>query len=83
MAEPLIHLEVITPEGTFLDDYVFYVLLPGSLCPFTVLPGHAALISSLDKGLIAFEGNDGEGSILIKSGFVRVQNNKVTAAIEF
>lgn len=83
MADPLIRLEVISPEGTFMDDYVTKVSLPGSLCPFTVLPGHAAMVSSLDKGLITFDGDDGEGSILIKSGFVRVSDNTVTAAVEF
>ena len=83
MADVLIHLEVVSPEGTCFNDEVASVSLPGSLCPFQVLPGHAPLISSLDKGAITFTGPGGEGSILIKSGFVRVADNKVTAAVEF
>ena len=83
MDDALIHLEVVSPEGTCFDDEVASVSLPGSLCPFQVLPGHAPLISSLEKGAILFSGPGGEGSILISSGFVRVANNKVTAAVEF
>ena len=78
-----IHLEVVTPEGVFFEGEVSEVSLPGSLCPFQVLRDHAPLISTLSHGAIVFDGPDGEGSIIIKSGFVSVGDNKVTAAVEF
>ena len=82
MAGPLIHLKVVSPEKTLVDSMVFSVTLPGTVSPFEVLPGHAALISSLEKGAITYRTEDGEESLPIRTGFVRVGSNQVIAAVE-
>ena len=69
MADTLIHLAVVSPEGTIADCDVRAVTLPGSVSPFEVLPGHAALISSLEKGNITFRTEEGEQYIAVRSGF--------------
>ena len=77
-----IALHILSPEGTLLDAPVELVSLPGIVSPFTVLPGHAALISSLEKGDIVYVSEEGEQRLPIASGFVEVRDNKVEACVE-
>lgn len=82
MGEFAIQLEVISPERTLFSGKVGKVFLPGAAGPFEVLKDHAPLISGLVRGTIAFTGEDGEGSIEIRSGFVEVAGNKVEVCVE-
>ncbi len=88
-------LNIITPEGTLVDQEVDRVELPGAKGRFVVLKGHAPIISSLVEGDIVFEQSesrlvsgvepplmDREGQIRIKSGFVEVADNQVIACVE-
>ena len=77
-----IRLVILSPEETILDAAVEAVTLPGRTSPFEVLPGHAPIISSLEKGAVTWRGSEGEGSLDIASGFVEVKDNQVIAAIE-
>ena len=49
-----IALHILSPEGTLVQTQVSLVSLPGVLCPFTVLPGHAPLVTALEKGDIRY-----------------------------
>ena len=88
-------LNIITPEGTLVDQEVDRVELPGAKGRFVVLKGHAPIISSLVEGDIVFGQSeprlvsgvepplrDREGQIRIKSGFVEVADNQVIACVE-
>lgn len=89
-------LNIITPEGTLVDQEVDRVELPGAKGRFVVLKGHAPIISSLVEGDIVFGEESGprlvsgvepplsdrEGQIRIKSGFVEVADNQVIACVE-
>ncbi|MGN0201344.1 MAG: F0F1 ATP synthase subunit epsilon [Candidatus Cryptobacteroides sp.] len=78
-----ISLEVISPEQTLLSCNVISVELPGTLGPFVVLRDHAPVVSSLESGLIRYTTGDGSREELrIRSGFVSVSNNSVTACVE-
>ena len=74
-------VNVYTPEFTrsFEADAVF---LPGSAAPFEVLPGHAPIISTLEAGTVRWRGKEGEESLKIKSGAVRVENNTIEICAE-
>ena len=83
-----IHLHILTPEKTLFDGEVSKVSLPGTKGRFTVLPRHAALISSLEKGVINFSevkrSNPNEAVeriISIERGFVEVKDNEVVACV--
>lgn len=79
----MIHLLVISPEGTVANVQTESVSLPGVVSPFMVLKDHAPLITSLDPGTVRWVGTDGkEGSLAIASGFVEVRNNTVSAFVE-
>ena len=85
-----IHLQILSPEKRLFDGLVSKVTFPGTKGRFTVLPRHAALISSLDKGVINFSevGNpdkphEGVEHIQpILRGFVEVNNNEVVVCVE-
>ncbi len=84
-----IHLQILTPEKRLFDGPVSKVTLPGTKGRFTVLPRHAALISSLDWGVINFSEIRGDNPneaveriISIERGFVEVNHNEVVACVE-
>lgn len=75
-------LEIISPERIVYTGKVDSVTLPGVLGQFTILPQHAALISSLKEGEIIYIDADGENRIRIDSGFAEVRENKISVCIE-
>lgn len=81
MAASLLTLEVLSPTGCLFKGEVSLVRCPGSQAPFTVLPLHAPLISSLQKGRLSWKQDQAEGGLEIKGGFVEVLNNKVWVCI--
>ena len=78
----VIHLHIVSPEGTLVETTVSAVTLPGTLGPFEVLKNHAALISSLEKGEIVYVSEGAEQRLPIASGFVEVRDNKVDVCVE-
>jgi len=78
-----IRLQILTPEETVLDRMVDAAVFPGRTSPFEVLPGHAPILSSLERGAITWEAaGEPEGRLEIASGFVEVKDNQVIAAVE-
>lgn len=76
-------LEIISSEKVLFKGTVKKVTLPGTLGLFTVLEGHAPLISTLEAGYIAYNVHDTEEDTVlpIKGGYVEVQNNRVVVCI--
>jgi F-type H+-transporting ATPase subunit epsilon len=75
-------LEVVSPVETLVHRMVDSVQLPGTNGLFEVLPGHAPLISSLTEGQITYTSDNGKSSIKVHSGFVEVNDNKVSVCVE-
>ena len=82
MNEELIELEIISPEKRLFTGMVEWVTLPGAKAPFTVLYNHAPLVSTLCAGDIKWKIGKEKQKMTVKSGFVEVKENKVTALIE-
>ena len=82
MNEELIELEIISPEKRLFTGMVEWVMLPGAKAPFTVLYNHAPLVSTLCAGDIKWKIGKEKQKMTVKSGFVEVKENKVTALIE-
>ena len=72
-------LNIITPEGTLVDQEVDRVELPGAKGRFVVLKDHAPIVSSLVEGESVFGEDE---SVHIKSGFVEVHDNQIIACVE-
>lgn len=75
-------LDVISPERTLVHAAVEAVELPGTKGRFEVLLDHAPLISSLEKGVIAYRNGESADKVAISSGFVEVNDNHVVACVE-
>ena len=77
-----IKLHILSPEGTLVKTTVSLVTLPGMLSPFTVLPGHAALVTALVEGDVRYVENGAEKRLHIKEGFAEVGDDKVNVCVE-
>jgi F-type H+-transporting ATPase subunit epsilon len=76
--------ELVTPERMALSQDATQVLVPGVEGEFTVLPGHAPVISALRPGVIEVtlaEGGEKE-RIFVKGGFAEVDADRVTVLAE-
>ena len=75
-------LTIATPEGILFQGEVDSVKLPGTKSAFMVLPLHAPIISSLNKGVVAYSKGNESTSVDIKGGFVQVKSNDVSVCVE-
>lgn len=75
-------LKIISPVAEVLSAEVESVELPGTKGRFEVLQGHAALISSLERGKIVYKVRGKVESVAVNSGFVEVSDNVITVCIE-
>ena len=76
-------LEVITPVKTLYSAPIMSVTVPGASGSFTILQGHAAIISILTNGEVRCVGQDGVEHLYdCKSGVVECKENKVVVLIE-
>ncbi len=72
-------VRILTPEGTLFEGAAEAVFLPGMKGAFEVLPGHAPLISTLDRGEIVLRP---EKRFPILRGVVKVLADEITVCVE-
>ena len=77
-----IELHILSPERELLSAQVEQVELPGMLGRFVVLQDHAPIISALVQGVIRYRIDGEDRALPVRSGFVRVKDNVVTACVE-
>ena len=82
MSHTSLILKVLTPDGTAFEGTVEAVFLPGTQGAFEVLPGHAPIISSLDKGTIEWRTSAGTQMLNVRDGAVIVENDTVTVCAQ-
>ncbi len=70
-------LEILTPDKTLFSGEVDSVTVPGSKGQFQILKGHAAIVSSLDKGKVKVNSKAGQELFEISGGVVEVLKDKV------
>jgi len=75
--------ELVTPERMALSEDAAQVVVPGVEGEFTVLPGHAPVISALRPGVIEVVLPDARKSrIFVKGGFAEVDADRLTVLAE-
>jgi F-type H+-transporting ATPase subunit epsilon len=75
--------ELITPERMLLSEDASQVLVPGTEGEFTVLPGHAPVISALRPGVVdAALADARKVSVFVKGGLVEVDADRLTVLAE-
>lgn len=77
-----LNLVIVSPEKTLFKGSVSDATFPGTQGVFMVLPQHAPLLSSLEKGVIKYTTSEGEQSLEIIGGFVEVKKNQVSVCVE-
>ena len=81
MADQL-QLEVVTPERRVLSEPVSSVTVPGRNGEMQLLPGHAALISELKTGVLAYNQDGTTQQLHVSGGFVEVSDDRVSVLAE-
>lgn len=76
-----IKVDILTPEWSRSVD-VEAIFLPGSVGEFEVLVNHAPIISTLVAGKIKWRGPEGDDSLPIKGGVVRLKDNRMQICAE-
>jgi F-type H+-transporting ATPase subunit epsilon len=75
--------ELVTPERMALSEDASQVVVPGVEGEFTVLPGHAPVISALRPGVIEVILPDASKTrIFVKGGFAEVDADHLTVLAE-
>ncbi len=77
-----LYLEIITPERVMVAQEADMVEAPGTLGEFGVLPGHAALLTTLEIGEIRFMSGGATRHLAASGGFAEVSDNKVTLLVD-
>ena len=77
-----LHLSIVSPEKSIFDGDVKIVTLPGTVGSFSILPGHAPIVSSLQAGTLSYTTMEGEErTIDIQGGFVEMSDGKVSVCV--
>lgn len=77
-----LQLSVVSPEKRLFDGEVSIVRLPGMAGAFSVLPGHASIVSSLAAGVISYDTPEGARHRLsVKGGFVELSGGVLSVCI--
>jgi F-type H+-transporting ATPase subunit epsilon len=75
--------ELVTPERMVLSQDASQVIVPGVEGEFTVLPGHAPVISALRPGVVAATLGDARNiRVFVKGGFAEIDADRVTVLAE-
>ncbi|MGQ0760734.1 MAG: F0F1 ATP synthase subunit epsilon [Acidobacteriota bacterium] len=77
-----LQLEVVTPERRVLSAPVNSVTVPGRSGEMQILPGHAALISELKTGVLAYTQDGTTQQLHVSGGFVEVSDDRVSVLAE-
>ena len=75
-------LVIVSPVRRLYSAEADEVSFPGTAGRFTVLTGHAPLISSLEEGDIIYTVHGRQTSLRVKRGCVRVLNDSIEACVE-
>lgn len=78
----MLKLRIIAQDRLVFEGEVESVTLPGTVGSFTVLNNHAPIISSLESGMIAYNGANGRTEIAVRSGFAEVRDNILSVCVE-
>lgn len=74
----MLKLKIVSPERVEFTGEVESVKVPGTMGNFEILQNHAPIISTLQKGVVEYSGQQ----LAILGGVVEVQKNEVSLCVE-
>jgi F-type H+-transporting ATPase subunit epsilon len=79
----LLKFELVSPERLLMSDEVRQVTIPGTEGDFTVLAGHAPVLSTIRPGVVnVVDGGGGDNRIFVRGGFAEVSPTGLTVLAE-
>lgn len=80
-----LHFELVTPEKLVRSEDVHSVVVPGSEGEFTVLEGHAPIMSTIQDGVLQVFVTAGAKpeTVTIRGGFAEVNDKGLTVLAEY
>jgi F-type H+-transporting ATPase subunit epsilon len=82
MSETLLHLTIVTPERSLVDEKVEEIQLPGAEGYLGILPGHAPLFTELKVGELGYRKGSNGGWLSVAWGFSEVLPGQVRVLAE-
>lgn len=70
--------ELVSPERILKSGEATEVVVPGAAGDFTVLPGHAPVLSTLRPGVMDITLDGEKTKVYVKSGLIEVDPKRVT-----
>ena len=74
--------ELVSPERVLMSVDATEVIVPGADGQFTVMAGHAPVISTLLPGVVHVVTVDGRKAVFVKGGFADVTGEQLTVLAE-
>lgn len=81
MADPF-QFDLVSPERLLMTEQVEQVVVPGSEGQFTVMIGHAPVMTTLRPGVLAVTRGGNEERIYVRGGFADVNASGLTVLAE-
>jgi len=82
MSDTLIHLTIVTPERSLVDEQVEEIQLPGAEGYLGILPGHAPLFTELKVGELGYRKGSKWTWLSVAWGFSEVLPDQVRVLAE-
>jgi F-type H+-transporting ATPase subunit epsilon len=77
-----LHFDLVSPEKLLYSGEAIQVDVPGAEGDFGVLAGHAPLIATLRRGILAARGTTGTIWFVVYGGFAEVGPHSLTVLAE-
>ena len=79
-----IHFELVSPERLLMDIEATSVVVPGTEGDFTVLPGHAPVMSTIRPGVVEVTETEGQepSRLFVRGGFAEVTSEGLVILAE-
>lgn len=71
-----LHVQLITPEKTLIDEEADEITLPTTSGEITVLPEHMPLVSQIAPGIVTIKQHGKEEHVAIDGGFLQIKEDQ-------
>ncbi|MDR1511565.1 MAG: ATP synthase F1 subunit epsilon [Endomicrobium sp.] len=76
-------IEILSPEGTILNEEIISVSFPTTSGTIMVLPGHVNIVTELNSGEITVNTIKYIKKIIVSGGFIEIIDNNINVVAEF
>lgn len=78
-----LHIQVITPEKTLIDQEADEIVVPTTTGEIAILPHHIPLVTQIAPGIMIIKHNGKEEHLAIDGGFIQVTEKEIRILADF